>query len=221
MSGRRHWVYVKSIACALCGSATLAEWMALHGFPTADAGLPYSLSGASLTGTTIFGDIASDGASFGRVGSGDLGGGLVADTSVILFPGIVGRDCTFSYEYRISSGGKHRILIHAEEVLNTAGVSIGSWSSNSSNTIGEISAGVNQFGTVCSNEYPPAELSGVLPQTSGVWRTRTLVKAGRTITMTDGTAGPITITRCFFPLRGYLGMVLGPGVRVRNVSISL
>jgi hypothetical protein len=216
MSGRG-WIFCGRRTCTLCGSNTLPAWSTLHGFPTVDSGLPYSLDGPSLTGTTIYGDITSDGTSFGRSGSGDLGGGINADTSLIVFP-VVARDCTVSYEYEISAGGKHRLSFLSGTALSSAQVMIGSWSSDFSNTVGDLGAGVNQLLTSCVYEAP-AELS-ILPQTSGVWRTRTFVKTGRTILVTDGGTGPIPVTRCFFPVRGYVALTLGPGVRVKNLSVS-
>ncbi len=218
MSGRRLWFHSGSRPCTLCASPTLAAWSALHSFPTSDSGLPYSLDGSSVAGTTIYGDISSDGTSFGRAGGGDLGGGLAADTSIIVFP-VVAKDCLISYEYQISAGGKHNVRFRAATTMNTAEVGIGSWSTNSSDTRGAVFAGVNQSSS-CRDEYPPAELSGALPQTSGVWRTRTIEKEGRNVSFTDGAAGPFAMNRCFFPVRGHIALVLGPGVRVKNLSIT-
>lgn len=216
----KSWVHFQSKPCALCASATLREWTALHGFPTADSGaVPYSLDGSTVSGTTIYGDITSDGSSFGRAGSGDLGGGINADTSLIIFS-IIRRDLSISYEYTISAGGKHWAQLMASTDINAAAIYIGSWSSNYSDTIGLVGAGSGQTTTMCQSEYPPTEIDGILPQASGVWRTRTLAKAGRTITFTDGAGGPVAVTRCFIPVRGYVGLTLGPGVRIRNLTIS-
>lgn len=207
--------------CDLCGSHTVDQWMAANGFPTAESGsLPYSLDGSSVAGTLIYGDITSDGSSFGRAGGGSLGPPLIFDNAIIVFPLIL-REFTISYEYMISAGGKHWAQLMADSLdPSSAIVAFGSWSDNFSNTIGTLLAGSSQSQSTCQNFSPPAELAGLLPQSSGVWRTRTMVKSGNTITMTDGNVGPIAVTRCFVDALGHVSMNLGPGVRIRNLVIS-
>lgn len=220
MSGRRLWFHAGSGPCALCGSPTLRAWSSLHGFPTADGGLPYSLDGSTVAGTTIYGDITSDGTSFGRAGSGSTGPPLVADNAIIVFP-VVAKDFSISYEYKIASGGKHWTQVMADYAdVDSASIGFGSWSTNFSNTRARIGAWTHQTGSPCQDEYEPPELAGLWPQTAGVWRTRTMSKAGRTITFTDGGVGPIALTRCYFPARGHVALCLGPGVRIKNLTIS-
>lgn len=206
--------------CLLCSSGTLPAWLALNDFPADDFGaLPYSLSGSTVAGTTIYGDITSDGLTFGRAGSGGAGSPMIFDNAVIVFP-VVARDFTLSYDYEISAGGKHWLQIMADAGnVNSPFVAIGSWSNNFSNTRALAGAGSTQSASWCQIDEEPIELAGLLPQTSGVVRTRTIAKAGDTIRFTDGATGPISLKRCYFPTRGHLALNLGPGVRISNLSV--
>ena len=226
----KSWLIVKKKSCQLCASTSLADWAhRVHGFPIAESGSrPYVLSGSTVAGTTIHGDITSDGESFGRSGSGDLGGGIAADSSLIIFP-IVVDGVVVTYEYKISAGGKHIVQFMESTALSAAFVRIGSWSSDNSNTIGTLGAGVNQAPT-CRDEYPPPELDGQLSQESGVWRKRIIAKTNRTMMMKDGDLSMslryddpfprIRMTRCYVQVMGYVAMMLGPGVRIRNLRIA-
>lgn len=214
---RRDWIFPSGPGpCSLCASANLREWTQLHTFPTSDVGtLPYTLDGSTVAGTTILGTITSDGSSFGQ----SAGPWAFSDASVIIFP-LVRRDFAMSYEYTISAGGKHWINVMSGTDLATYTFIIGSWSNDASNTIPIMRSGNTSTSINCVEEYPIPELDGLLPQTSGVWRARTISKINRSITFTDGAVGPISFSRCYVPTRGYISLTLGPGVRIRNLSIS-
>jgi hypothetical protein len=143
------------------------------------------------------------------------------------FTGVVKSNVTISYEYYLQDtgcvrGGKHRVLWIADTSdLTTATLQIGSWSNDNSNTEGIIQLQA-VYDMACKVEQPPPQIPDfILPQTKAEWRTRTIVKNGDNVLFTDGDVGPISLPRCWFPLNGTIGLMLGGGVRVRNISITI
>jgi len=221
------------LPCTLCNGYTdLVAFAEAYNFPstqTPDASFPFSYSGSSLTGITNWqtSDVISTGGYLIRSTCVNTGSPLTDDEAIIYF-NVIKSNVTVSYEYFLQdtgcvSGGKHRVVWLADPLSSsTIGqLQIGSWSNNSSNTQGFIRVEAN-YDTTCQIQQPPPEIPDfILPQTKGEWRTRTIVKNGDNILFTDGDVGPISLTRCWFPLNGAIGLLLGPGVRVRNITISI
>lgn len=201
--------------CAVCAAATLREWTLSHGFPTKDTGvLPYALDGLSLDGTTSLGGIGIEESAIKQIGPSAF-----SDAAVLIFP-VVRKNFTISYDYRITGGGKHWVNVMSSQELASQTLLIGSWSTNSADTRGRLLAGPTNTGSACIEEYPPPELDGILPQEQNVWRTRSITKRGKTLLFTDGSVGPITLSRCYFPVRGHISLTLGPWTYVRNIRID-
>lgn len=214
--------------CELCSGITLlSTFRSTYNFPTDfnNGVLPRSYSGASLTGITpVAGDIVSNGEYIQRSGCGNAGGPYVFDGVLFKFDDLVLKDFRFQYDYLLfdgcCGGGKHRLMMLANNLSdpNSAYLAIGSWSNNCDNSIIDLLIQLNQT-AVCREEYPPTEMTSI-PQTHNVWRTRVIQKVGQEVIITDGTSGPTSITRCWFDLGGRIGMLIGPGVRLKNITIS-
>ena len=191
------------------------RWATLWGFPTEDSGaLPFMLDGSSLAGVTMYGDIASDGTSLGRAGYYDLGGGLRYDHAKLVFP-IVRRDFAVTYEFYNRGANKHWWEVRASDiVLDAALVIFGSWDNKAI-----LGAGMKQTATMCQLSWPPGEVPNI-DMGTGAWKTRTMVKKGRFWTYQDDSYGPISVKRCYLPVRGHIALTLGPYVRVKNIVIS-
>lgn len=223
--------------CTLCNGYTeLGAFSTAYNFPstqTPDSSFPFNYSGANLSGITLWlnSDIIVDSSGgdtyLVRAGCGNLGPPYSIDDAWMYFTGVTKRNVTFSYEYYLQdsgcvSGGKHRVLWIADTSdLTTGTVQIGSWSNNFSNSRG-LCLLQAEYDIVCQPGEPPPEIPDlILPQAKGEWRTRTIIKNNDSILYTDGDVGPIEIGRCWLPLNGTIGMMLGPGVRIRNISITL
>jgi len=211
--------YYDSGPCSLCGSSTLAEWSSLHGLPTHNIGSSYSTDGSHTIGTTIIGGLASDGDSIYNDGSGSA----FSDASLMFFP-VVLRDFKLSYKYYYNGSldGKHLMIMAAQPTVAGVGIQVGSWAPMSGGARASVRAGNADSTISCVNEYPDTvEIPfGSLPQHFNEWRTRTIIKKGDQITLIDGSEGPFTMVRCFFPVRGYVGLMLGAYIRVKDISLS-
>lgn len=217
--------------CDLCNGYTdLIGFAEFYGFPsseTPDISFPFTYSGSDLSGITLWknSDIISTSGYLIRAGCTNTGSPSADDQALLWFTGIVKSDVTVSYEYWLQDsgcvdGGKHLVTWFANTTSDTAAMlSLGTWSTNATNTLSYFYLDY-AYHTPCKSEFPVAELVG-LPQTQGVWRTRTIEKNGDVVTFTDGDYGPVEVTRCWFPLNGTIGLTLGPGVRVRNITISI
>lgn len=215
--------------CEICEFSTLEEFAESYNWPTEqtpDSSFPFTYSGANMVGITNIAnsDIFSNGSYLKRAGCSGTGAPYIGDEAMMYFNGVVKRNFTFSYEYYIDgggcvNGGKHRFVMFVEpENFLASNINIGSWSTDQVNSVGFLSVSPIYY-TNCILEYPLSQLSGI-PQTFDQWRTRTLVKQDQSITFTDGEFSTV-LERCWFPLNGTLGMLLGPNLRIRNITISV
>lgn len=226
--------------CTTCnGYDDLDAFAQAYGFTvpeTPDINFPFNYSGTTLSGITVIPGasstitVQSDGGdTFLEKNTCNNSGVPYQDDDVFMFfDGVAKKDFTFSYDYMVSTatcndGGKHRLLLATSNsvVTGTGILTIGSWrqSGNQSTAILDLRA---EYPTLCNYEYPPPEIPNFsLPQTTNVWTRRTIEKDGEVVTFTDGSYGPKRVHCCWLNLGGYVGMFLGPGVRIRNINISI
>jgi len=238
------WVFQKSVGgecqccgeeCDICAYTSLADFATGEGYPTTqtpDGSFPFTFSGASLTGINNIStsDVISTSGYLVRNGCFNTGAPMADDKAAFYFtsPGMISKqNFTFSYEFFLNTtpcqnGGKHQLIVLPGNTTSAAVLGIGSWSNNFSNSIGDVLIESLSKSQQCFDELPPIEIPNFdLTQTLDTWITRTIVKQGSTVTITDGVNGPFVMNRCFFPLLGYIGMAIGPGVRIRNIIISI
>lgn len=207
--------------CVVGAFGKMSELTAHFGYPAQSSGLTGTLHFEGMTpDLTVLGDVIWDAAGYYRRNS--IGNTATGFDGAILWLPVIARNFEISYEYRIAAdGGKHRVYVCPDKSLGNSYLYFGSWSNNSSNTIGNAALWANP--TFVEN-YPPAELAGLLGQARFEWRTRTLRKIGRklyfTDTASDASVSSVLIERCWFAVRGQVGLMLGPTFWVRNLSIS-
>lgn len=205
------------LPCELCGFETSKDFMDFYKFPTIESGYNGSYDGNS-SGILIQGDLIWNGLYFERLGTSDSGA-IQSDGSFLWLP-LIRKNFSISYEYYCVSGGlaKHKTSLLLSSKMgdhNSASFTCGSW-----NYDYEISIHQSGWSNVCYSEWPPPEFSG-MPTSTDIWHVRTITKNGTDLSMKDSNSYYTrTLNRCWLDTIGHLGFIIGPYMRIRNISIS-